>query len=110
MWYTLSRARITRSLLLKPTWHLAHLMPNSLGAQGTSCVSVEPAAGLTSHAAMGSGRLSPQMLCGSLGAAGDLPAGVLGPELRRRTGVGIAVSRAWWEQEGGLPSQAWARP
>lgn len=34
MWYTLSRARITRSLLLKPTWHLAHLMPNSLCAQG----------------------------------------------------------------------------
>lgn len=34
MWYTLSRARITRSLLLKPTWHLAHLMPNSLRGAG----------------------------------------------------------------------------
>lgn len=34
MWYTLSRARITRSLLLKPTWHLAHLMPNSLWTRG----------------------------------------------------------------------------
>ena len=31
MWYTLSRALITRSLLQKPMLHFAHLMPNNLG-------------------------------------------------------------------------------
>lgn len=30
MWYTLSRALITRSLLQKPMLHFAHLMPNNL--------------------------------------------------------------------------------
>lgn len=30
MWYTLSRALITRSLLQKPMLHLAHLIPNNL--------------------------------------------------------------------------------
>lgn len=30
MWYTLARARITKSFLLKPMLHLAHLMPYNL--------------------------------------------------------------------------------
>lgn len=30
MWYTLSRALITKSLLLNPRLHFAHLIPNSL--------------------------------------------------------------------------------
>lgn len=52
MWYTLSRARITRSLLLKPTWHLAHLMPNSLRARGGRSA----ARGTPGHALSGGGR------------------------------------------------------
>lgn len=34
MWYTLERARITKSFLLKPMLHLAHLIPYNL--QGTA--------------------------------------------------------------------------
>lgn len=30
MWYTLERARITKSFLLKPMLHLAHLIPYNL--------------------------------------------------------------------------------
>lgn len=30
MWYTLSRARMTKSLLLKPKVHFAHFIPNNL--------------------------------------------------------------------------------
>lgn len=45
MWYTLSRARITRSLLLKPTWHWAHLMPNSLRARARRASAQGPESG-----------------------------------------------------------------
>lgn len=34
MWYTFSRALITRSLLQKPMLHFAHLMPNNLEKVG----------------------------------------------------------------------------
>lgn len=34
MWYTLERARITKSFLLKPMLHLAHLIPYNLRGSG----------------------------------------------------------------------------
>lgn len=88
MWYTLSRARITRSLLLKPTWHLAHLMPKSLRAQGAGGVSSGPTAGLASRAAYPARARAP----GRSVARGQALRGFPDPEVR-----------------GGTPS-GWGRP
>lgn len=88
--YTLSRARITRSLLLKPTWHLAHLMPKSLRAQGTGGgVSTGPAAGLACRAATHPGHTRPGRFVAQREAAGTSPRGVPRPGGVRRHAFGV---------------------
>lgn len=96
MWYTLSRARITRSLLLKPTWHLAHLMPKSLRAQGTGVVSIGPVAGLARRAATRPGHARPGGFVVARVAAGTSPRGFPG----RETSGGTRSGRG---HAGGLP-------
>lgn len=47
MWYTLERARITKSFLLKPMLHLAHLIPYNL--RGDRARGGERSTGRESH-------------------------------------------------------------
>lgn len=106
MWYTLSRARITRSLLLKPTWHLAHLMPNSLRARA-------------GRSARGCGRGGPRGRSPHAGPRAQLPAASpdvvplavglpVSHEARARLVQVLAALGAL--EAGGVPLEVWGHP
>lgn len=77
MWYTLSRARIARSLLLKPTWHGALDAEEPAGPRHGRCQ--HRACGRPATRCYPPRAHAPRRLCGREGGCGDQPSAVPRP-------------------------------